>query len=213
MKHEARRDLSGDPPEDGHAPREASPLPAALEGAGRLRPAAEDQETTSPFDELRELGEREGDAPERDGGGGGAQVAVVPHSQHADATPRRTRRLAQERPPPDPRLEEGHLEVVPKERKDEPRGAVPRAHVDQIARNRQRHRGQDVADQQTRPLGRRAGAGQVDPTAPGRQDVEVGGQATGRLVPEAEGFQGGAVLTRARRRPPGPGPRLRPALP
>ena len=107
----------------------------------------------------------------------GAAVAVVAHAEDPHRAAGRAGRLAQEGPPPGPRLEQRHLEVVAQEGEDEPGGPVPRAHVDEASGGGERGRGEDVPHEEAHALGGRARSGQVDPRAPRRERVEVGGEA------------------------------------
>ena len=140
-----------------------------LRGRRRRRPPARGRPpktTTRPpgLDEACELGEGQRQRPQGDGRGPGDPSS----RRDAAAAPRRgtaggAGRLSQERPAPGPGLEQRDLEVVPQQGEDEPRRAVPRAHVDQASRARAGARAASTSATSSRTRSRRGpGAGEVD---------------------------------------------------
>ena len=147
VKPPRRGPASAESTERHHPLGEAFSLRRRLERAADPGPPPEDEHAAPGRDERREFGERQGDRADGHRPRGRPGVAVVPHPQDAHGAPRSTGRLAEERPSPGSRLEEGDFEVVPDEGEDKARGPVPRPYVDEGPGGRQRGGRQYVADE------------------------------------------------------------------
>ena len=115
----------------------------------------------------------------------------MPHAQHVDVgTARGPRRLAQERPPAPPWLEQGHGQVGTQEGQDEPGGAVAGADVEEGAGLQTGRDGEHGGHEHGHALGSAARPRQVDVLAPGRDEVEVTLQGAGMGSGQGQGGQG-----------------------